>query len=91
MESIGPSLFSADRPTRALVLLGSSAARPREAYELVFPPAAAAVEAADEQQQYAAAERLEQRSAALSRLALRSFVVGSAGGPEGTAAQRELG
>lgn len=89
MESIVPALFSADSPTRTLLLLGTSAARPREAYELVFPPVVAPAAGEEQQQASTASVRLEERNAVLSRMALRAFVVGTAGGPEGTAAQRE--
>eukprot|EP00887_Chlorella_sp_A99_P004459 scaffold30.g4459.t1 len=103
MESIDGGLFAPDRPTRCLLLLGASAARPREVYELVFPPASpatpqaaadAAVAGVPERRRRGdegapdALRSVEERGAALSRLAIRSLVVGSMDAPEGTAAQR---
>jgi hypothetical protein len=74
LEALTPQLFAGARGTRAFILFGASASKPREAYELVFPPCPE--------------EQLEDVNVdQLCRLARRELVLHCAGQPDGTAPQ----
>lgn len=76
LGSVQAELFAARGPTRCLVLLGTSAARPREAYEVCFPaPSELGGDGRDAGQ--------------LCRLVLRQLVVATPDIPEGTADRSE--
>lgn len=101
MASIDAALQAFGVPRRAFLLLGSSTAKPREAYEVLMPPSTVGLLPPAQQAQHA--QHSEQaapgsaqqqqpcdrprptRQARLCQLALRQVVVGMAELPEGTA------
>lgn len=75
LGSIKDSLFSTTHATRAFVLLGPSVTKPREAYQLVFPPCSEGATLANEVDR-------------VCRLTRRELVLHAHEQPEGSAAGR---